>query len=125
MLSLDIQLRFNDTDALGHLNNTAYATYAELARVHFFRALDIVTGNLILAHLALDFKRQVHFGSSVQVETGVETIGRSSVTMQQRILADGELAATVRSVVVYFDYSTNRPIPVPEKARGVLEQHKA
>lgn len=124
MLSLDIQVRFNDTDALGHLNNTAYATYAELARVNFFHELGIVTGKLILAHIALDFKRQVHFGNRVQVETSVEKIGRSSVTMQQLVFADGELAAAIRSVVVYFDYSANRPIPVPETARGLLEHHR-
>lgn len=123
MLTLDIQVRFNDTDALGHLNNTAYATYAELARVHFVEALGIVTRNVILAHLALDFKRQVHFGDRVQVTTGVEKLGRTSITLKQQILANGELAALVRSVVVHFDYQQNRPLPLPEAMRAVLQQH--
>ena len=28
----DIQVRFNDTDALGHVSNIAFALYAEQAR---------------------------------------------------------------------------------------------
>lgn len=34
----DIQVRFSDTDAQGHLNNTAYAVYAELARADLLGA---------------------------------------------------------------------------------------
>ena len=29
----DIQMRFGDTDALGHVNNASYASYAEVARL--------------------------------------------------------------------------------------------
>ncbi len=35
----DIQVRFADTDALGHVNNSAFAHYAEHARIEFFQHL--------------------------------------------------------------------------------------
>ena len=101
----DIQVRFADTDALGHVNNSAFAHYAEHARIEFFQHLGGRVGGLILARLAIDFRRQVHFGTTVMVETGVERVGTSSIALRQGIYAVGdtaEVAAEVESVVVHF-----------------------
>jgi acyl-CoA thioester hydrolase len=103
----EIQLRWSDTDALGHLNNTSYASYAELGR------------------LAIDFRQQASYGMPVSVETWVERIGRSSITMRQDILADGEVAAHARSVAVQFDYATQRPLELSPEARERLAPYVA
>lgn len=116
----DIQVRFSDTDALGHLNNTAYALYAEQARVELFRELG-QQGNLILAHIALDFRRQAHYGDRVHVLTWVESTGKSSVRLYQEIFSNDEPAAEVGSVVVMFDFVTQRPTPLTSELRTALE----
>jgi acyl-CoA thioester hydrolase len=121
----DIQVRFNDTDMLGHLNNTAYALYAEQARVEFFRSLGMGRISLILAHISLDFRKQVTFGDKVQVETKVSKVGNSSVTLLQNIFANGELAAEVKSVVVLFDYEAQKPKVIPGELRTSLEDYSA
>ena len=46
----DIQVRFGDTDALGHVNNASFAAYAELARLDFFPSRSLI--------LTLFFARQ-------------------------------------------------------------------
>ncbi len=119
----DIQVRFSDTDALGHLNNTAYALYAEQARVELFHGLG-QKGNLILAHIALDFRRQARYGDRVHVLTWVDSIGNSSVRLYQEVYADDLVTAQVASVVVMFDYVAQRPIPVPEALRRSLEPYR-
>ena len=35
-----LQVRFNECDALGHVNNAVYYTYMETARTELFRMLD-------------------------------------------------------------------------------------
>lgn len=120
----DIQVRFADTDALGHLNNTAYALYVEQARLEFFRSVETTTKTLILAHLAIDFRRQVTFGERVHVETRVGRVGRSSVELLQDVYAEGMLAAESRSVVVVFDYGANKPAPVPDEVREALKAYR-
>jgi acyl-CoA thioester hydrolase len=35
----DIQVRFSDLDLLGHVSNSYYAQYFDLARVTFFRQI--------------------------------------------------------------------------------------
>ena len=117
---MEIQVRFDDTDALGHLNNTAFAHYAELGRVHFLRGFDLDPSRLILARIALDFRRQVTFGQRVRIHTSVDRIGTSSIHMVQTISAEEEVAADVTSVVVHFDYATNSAAPIPEQMRAKL-----
>lgn len=140
----EIQVRFADTDALGHINNAVYATYAELGRVEFMRALGIEPGGFILARLALDYRRQVRLGERVSVETWVERVGNTSVTMRQVVLAGGgagaavataaapegaaavatavatAVAAEVEAVAVTFDYATNGPVRVPDRMRELF-----
>ncbi|CAA9301239.1 MAG: hypothetical protein AVDCRST_MAG11-850 [uncultured Gemmatimonadaceae bacterium] len=115
-----IQMRFSDTDALGHVNNGSFAVYAETARLALLGELGESFRSLILAHLSVDFRRQVHFGERVEVETEVTKLGTTSVTLQQVVRANGEPAAEVRSVVVLFDYATQRPRPLPSDAREQL-----
>ena len=124
----DIQVRFNDTDMLGHLNNTSYALYAEQGRVAFmdeFRAAGALPEGVfvILARLELDFLRQVRYGDHVHVLTRVARVGRTSVTLAQEIYGEDQLAARAVSVVVVFDYSVQKPVPIPERARELLEPY--
>ena len=120
-----IQVRFADTDMMGHVNNAALATWAESARMAFVHGGQPGLMSLILAHLAIDFRRQVEFGDAVEVLTSVEAIGRSSFTLRQQILAAGQVAAEVRSVMVRFDYDSQRSEPIPPGMRAWLESHRA
>jgi len=122
---VEIQVRFADTDALGHVNNAAYASYAELGRIALLRSVSWDEGGPILARIAIDFHAQVRLGSRVVVTTEVTRIGRSSIGLQQEVLADGACAASIASVVVWFDYDAQRPVPVPDHVRAVLQEGRA
>ncbi len=117
----DVQLRFADTDALGHVNNASFATFAEIARLDFLHRLGGSVRSLILASLHLDFRRQVALGDQVHVETWVEKLGNSSFTLGQTIFANRERAADAKSVVVYFDYANQRSRPLSPEMRSALE----
>lgn len=105
----EIQVRFSDTDALGHVNNASFAQYSEIGRLAFGSDTGQQVTSLILARLAIDFRAQINLGDKVIIRTWVERIGRSSITMKQTIMAGDRIAADVGCVIVYFDYETNRP----------------
>lgn len=117
----DIQVRFADTDALGHVNNASFVVYAETGRLEFARLLGPSARATILAHIAVDFRRQVRFDEPVVVFTWVERIGQTSATLKQIVQAAGELAAEVTSVIVSFDYEAQQPTPWPPVARAAME----
>jgi len=120
-----IEVRFRDTDALGHVNNAVYLTYFEAARAGYYRA---VTGNvfdseegarrqsLIIARACVDYRAPAYFGQPLVVECGAAWVGRSSFALDYRIVvADDEqrLVADGQTVQVMFDYETGRPIRIP------------
>ncbi|MEZ4608401.1 MAG: thioesterase family protein [Deinococcales bacterium] len=119
----DIQVRFCDTDAVGHLNNLSYGAYAETARLNFFKDLGTEVKNLILARLAINFRVQTNFEQKVWVKTWVTKLGGSSIGVHHDIFADGVVVADVESVVVHFDYVANRSSPMPQSLRGALEPY--
>lgn len=118
--SLDLQLRFGDTDALGHINNAVYASYAEVGRLDFIRRLGLPPGGFILARLAMDYRLQVTLHDRCRITTEVARVGRSSITMRQVVHANDEVATEIEAVVVWFDYEANRPVPIPAEARALL-----
>lgn len=119
-VTVPIQLRFGDTDKLGHINNAAYASYAEVGRLEFLRSLGIHAPSLILARLAIDFRRQVLLGDECFITTRVERVGTSSIVLVQTLTANGAIAADFEAVIVWFDYQEQRPTPVPAAARAAL-----
>jgi len=110
-----IEVRFRDLDPLGHVNNAVYLTYAELGRMHYFRAIgsDGGGGNFILARAEVDFLRPVHLGEHLEVGTRVTRVGNSSFNTLSEIWAEGQLAARVGAVVVWLEGNRSARIPDP------------
>jgi acyl-CoA thioester hydrolase len=117
----DIQVRFADSDALGHINNATFATYAELARLEFLSKLGESVQRLILANLVIDFRRQVLVTDAVHVDSWVERLGTTSMAIAHTIYANDERAADIKSVVVYFDYAASKAMPLTSDMRAALE----
>jgi acyl-CoA thioester hydrolase len=119
-----VQVRFADTDAMGHVNNAAYLTFVEAARIDWWAAVagepilrePARAEGLILAEASVAFRAPVFFGDRVVVETRATGIGRTSLALEHRVTAqrDGEpcrLVATCQSVIVRYDYVEERPTP--------------
>lgn len=111
----EIQMRYGDVDAMGHVNNARYAEYLEVARMAMSRELDLGEADAlsVLARLELDYVSEVRLGETLVVESLVERIGRTSWTVVSRFTADGRPCAFARSVQVGIG-EDRRPKPVPE-----------
>jgi acyl-CoA thioester hydrolase len=114
-------MRFSDTDALGHVNNVAFASFAETGRVDFLKRLGKSVTSLILANVSIDFRRQISFGEPLRIDSWVSALGRSSITLGQTLWAGDERAADITSVVVHFDYKTGKPVELTAAIRAELE----
>ena len=130
-----VEVRFADTDAMGHVNNAVYLTYVEAARVAWWATM---TGepiirdpgraeSLILAEAEVAFRAPIFFGEVVVVETRATRIGRSSLTVEHRLTASREgerprLVATCSSVIVRYDYLQERPVPFGPETIEAIER---
>ena len=90
-----IAIRFADTDAMGHVNNAVYLTYCEIARIQYWTDVTgepIAPGtegaeSLILAEARITYRAPAFHGQIVEVQTRAIRIGRSSFTLEHRLLA--------------------------------------
>ncbi|TKD71289.1 acyl-CoA thioesterase [Pseudalkalibacillus hwajinpoensis] len=126
--NIDVRVRFCETDALGHVNNTSYFIYLEEARVQFFEYLGKQSGTddwpFILVSTKCDFIKQVYFKQALRIETSVKRIGSKSFTLLHLIkdtrtndtLAEGE------ATVVYFDFKKQTSEIIPDELRKRLEE---
>ena len=115
-----IEPRWNDFDAVGHVNNTVYLTYAEEARARFLRdTVREAWGRVVVVHNSIDYHLPVELTDAVEVTSAVERVGVSSLTTLSKIhIVGGQLCAAVRTVQVVLreDRSCSRPWTAREKA---------
>lgn len=132
--SVEIEVRFADTDAMGHVNNAKYLTYCEIARIRYWTDITdepIALGtegaeSLILAEARITYRAQAFHGEIVTVETRATRIGRSSFTLEHRLLAcvlgeEPRLVAVSESILVRYDYASGRPVALSDGHVGAIE----
>ena len=131
-----VDVRFGDTDAMGHANNSRFLTYCESARIAYWEAatgepIALVTHgaeeSLILADIRVSFRSPVYFGEVLTVESRIGRVGRTSFTLEHRITAGetavghARLVATAEGVQVLYDYASGRPREIPPDVVAQLE----
>lgn len=122
-IRVPIQVRFSDLDALGHVNNAAYLSYLELARIAYFQKVLpdwLFGGHFVLARVEIDYKKPLFLEDQVEVLARAVRLGRSSFTLEYLVLKNGEEAARALSVQVYLE--NGRPTPLPEALKKAIEE---
>lgn len=123
-----LEPRFAETDALGHISNTIFPIWFEDARTPVFKIfnpeMNVHKWTLILARQEIDHTAQTFIGKSVTIQTGLGHIGNSSFELIQIAEQDGEIIAKGEAILVHFDYDKQKASPIPDDIRVQLEAHK-
>jgi acyl-CoA thioester hydrolase len=126
---LPLQIRFNDIDMLGHVNNSVYLSYFDLGKVNYFQEImpegvDMRHINAVIANVNCDFFSATTLDEQICVVTAVTHIGDSSFRLEQRIIdvETGDVKCVARTVMVSIDPATGKSAPVnPAWIRAVEE----
>ncbi len=123
---LDLTIRFSDLDAMQHVNNCAYLTYFEEARVHFFHDImglkrDSLAFNAVVARIEIDYIGMLMLGDTAKVYSRVLEVGTKSYKLENLIVkvengVEKRIAKGITTMVSY-DYQTNKSIPIPSEIR--------
>ena len=122
----EIEIRWRDLDAYGHVNHAAFATYLQEVRDEWLeRALggDGDLWDYVVARVAIDYRRELRLEDDrVRARCGLDSLGTSSVRTREAVVAgDGQVAAEAEAVLVARDPETQRPRPLTESERIRLE----
>ncbi|TRX63438.1 acyl-CoA thioesterase [Corynebacterium hiratae] len=127
MYKTTITPRFNETDAVGHINNTKFPAWFEAARRDFFAEFDpdLATDpwTLLVVRYELNFLKEVNWVPEVTIHTSISRLGRTSVTLHEELYQEGELCVVSEVTYVNVDPRTRRPEAVPNPVREKLSAH--
>jgi acyl-CoA thioester hydrolase len=133
LFSHRIEVRFRDCDPLGHVNNAAYLTYLEQARLFYWRALwgfglersedeRRSRPGVIMARAEIDYRLPAHYGQTLEVRIDLAAVGKTSFTYDYEIVdEEARVIASARTVQVMYDYETARPVPIPDEIRQKMQ----
>ena len=122
-----IATRWRDNDVFQHVNNVHYFSYFDTA-VTYYEMTEKVVGLLdgpvhcVVAEVACRYHSSVAFPDRLQVGIRVAHVGRSSVRYELAVFReeDDTAAAEGHFVHVFMERGSQRPVPIPDDARGIL-----
>lgn len=120
----DVQIRFNDIDILGHVNNTVYFSFYDTGKAYYFNAVrrgqmnwqevDTVIANVNCAYIS-----PIIFGEKIEVYTRCEAIHDKSFLLRQMLVnkETHEIKSVCETVMVSYDRATKKSCSVPQDWR--------
>jgi acyl-CoA thioester hydrolase len=122
-----IEIRWNDLDVYGHVNNAVYLTYLEEARDEWLgsRLGDPKrVWDWVLVHVEIDYRRELALADDIAVATcRLDRVGGSSIgTYEEVRTVEGELSAEARAVLVARDRESGRSRPLTAAERAAFER---
>ena len=123
-------VRWDDLDAMTHVNNAKYLTFAQVARFVWSTAVFTSAMNastlieMVVARAEVEFIEPIYEGGRfVDVEISVEKIGTSSFVVLYTIGDQGKVFAKVKTVQVAISLETKKSRPLTEKEREFLSKY--
>lgn len=123
-----IAIRWGDMDAMGHVNNTIYFRYLEIARVEWLDSLGAApnpTGQgPVIVNAFCNFYKQLEYPGEVLARHYVSSPGRSSfdtwITLERSDQA-GVIYAAGGATTVWMDFPAQKSAPLPDWLRRLVE----
>lgn len=120
------QVRWSDTDLVGHVNNLSFAAYCETGRSLFFRPFvdrnSTQRAMMLPVQLIVNFKAEAYWPDIVEVGTGVLSIGNTSSRIGQGLFIGDRCVGTSITTVVFINEETRKPHAIPESIRSWLNE---
>jgi acyl-CoA thioester hydrolase len=123
------RVRFGDLDAMRHVNNVAFLTFFEDARIQYVSELlgnDPTTRSgfgLIFAECRINYRAPAFFAEQIRTSIRPGEVRRSSARLEftMHAVGDERLLAEGYGVVVGYDYAAGRSMPLPEPFKAALK----
>lgn len=124
---IPMQIRFNDIDLLGHLNNTVYLSLYDTGKARYMEA--VCNGDInfrkienVIANIDCAFRLPIYFEQKIDCLTRMSEIGDKHIVLQQMLVDrdTNEVHSLCETVMVYVDVKTIKPVEIPQEWRERL-----
>ena len=120
-------IRWGDMDAMGHVNNTVYFRYMEVARLDWLFSINALPNpngeGPVIVNAFCNFIKQLAFPGQVRVKHYVANPGRTSFEtylILERSDEPGVVYASGGAQAVWVDFPRGKSMPLPDSLRALL-----
>ena len=121
-------MRWSDMDVQGHINNVAFVTYLEQARIDLFfdragaAGVGTIAEGVVVARHEIDYRRPVVYRPQpLRIEMWCSALAGASFTVDYEVYDDDMLVASARSLCVPYDVAASRVRRLNPDERTFLE----
>ncbi len=120
---MPLQIRFNDVDKFGHVNNTIYFQFYDTTKTDYFasvcKGVNWEKIAIVVVKIEAEFLAQIRGDSHIAGRTRVVKIGNKSFHLEQDVIDidTNEIKSKCLSVMVLYDLQQQQTIPFPDEWR--------
>jgi acyl-CoA thioester hydrolase len=122
-------IRWGDMDAMGHVNNTLYFRYLEIARIEWFGLIgcqpDPQGEGPVIVNAFCNFYKQLEFPGEIRVKMYVSDPGRTtfeSWATIERVDQPGVIFAAGGATTIWIDFPQQKAKTLPDWVRQLVSQ---
>jgi acyl-CoA thioester hydrolase len=124
---MTVPIRWGDMDAMGHVNNTLYFRYLEIARIEWMHSIGALPdpkgeGPVIL-NAFCNFYKQLEYPGDIRVKMYVSEPGRTTFESWgtiERIDQPGVVYAAGGATTIWVDFPAQKSRPLPDWMRAIV-----
>lgn len=122
--SIDVEVRYFETDAMGVVHHANYLVWFELARTRLcadsgrhYADIEADGYRLVNTRVEVVYRRPARYGETCRVACWIDTIGSRSLGFSYEVSRDGQVLVTGSTEHLWIESESGRPCRMPEPYR--------
>jgi YbgC/YbaW family acyl-CoA thioester hydrolase len=126
-----LTIRITDLNYGGHVGNDSFLSLIQEARQQFLRShgfeeLSFAGAGLIMADVAVEFKKELSYGDKLKISVAADDFDKLGFDLFYQLELVEEtrlvLAGRAKTGMICFDYTTKTKVPIPEDVMAELKR---
>jgi acyl-CoA thioester hydrolase len=126
--TVEVRVRYSETDQMGVVYHGNYIPYFEIGRVEWLRnkgvsykSLEESGIALPIVSMTLNYKKSARYDDLLTVKTKFKKLGAVKIEFDCEIWSEqNELLTTAQFILVFVDMKTGRPIAPPKHILDIM-----
>lgn len=127
--TIELRVRYNETDAMGFLHHSNYLCYFEVGRTELFRAqggsyrrMEELGLYFVVAKVEVRYRRPARYDDVLTLETSIARVTPAKLEHAYRLLRGDEVVAEANSVIACLN-GKGEVQRIPEDLVGLTSQN--
>jgi acyl-CoA thioester hydrolase len=126
----ELQIRFNDIDLAGHVNNAVFQYYYDLGKLRFFNnifknTIDWQKKGFVLLKIEIEYLKPIYLDDNIEVLTKISEVKNKSIVIEQIVNEKGKtdmdlIKSRAISVMVAYDFIKRESMVIPESWKQMI-----